>query len=67
MAATLIVYSLRVARLKCEVVHHMIGRQISGTTAREAFVTSATQTVMPAASINGRTVGDGKHGYTENG
>jgi D-alanine transaminase len=30
--------------------------------AREAFVTSATQTVMPVVRIDGRPVGDGKPG-----
>jgi D-alanine transaminase len=30
--------------------------------AREAFVTSATQIVMPVVSIDGRTIGDGKPG-----
>ena len=30
--------------------------------AREAFITSATQTVMPVVRIDGRTVGDGKPG-----
>jgi D-alanine transaminase len=30
--------------------------------AREAFVTSATQTVMPVVSIDGRKIGDGKPG-----
>lgn len=30
--------------------------------AREAFITSATQTVMPVVSIDGNTVGDGKPG-----
>jgi D-alanine transaminase len=31
-------------------------------TAREAFITSATQTVMPVVRIDGRTIGDGKPG-----
>jgi len=31
-------------------------------TAREAFVTSATQIVMPVVRIDGRTIGDGKPG-----
>jgi len=31
-------------------------------TAREAFITSATQTVMPVVRIDGRPVGDGKPG-----
>jgi len=30
--------------------------------AREAFITSATQTVMPVVSIDGRVIGDGKPG-----
>jgi D-alanine transaminase len=30
--------------------------------AREAFITSATQTVMPVVKIDGRTIGDGKPG-----
>ncbi|MGA2945411.1 MAG: D-amino-acid transaminase [Xanthobacteraceae bacterium] len=30
--------------------------------AREAFITSATQTVMPVVRIDGRTIGDGKPG-----
>ena len=30
--------------------------------AREAFITSATQTVMPVVRIDGRAVGDGKPG-----
>jgi len=30
--------------------------------AREAFVTSATQLVMPVVSIDGRPIGDGKPG-----
>ena len=30
--------------------------------AREAFITSATQTVMPVVRIDGRSVGDGKPG-----
>jgi D-alanine transaminase len=30
--------------------------------AREAFVTSASQTVMPVVRIDGRTIGDGKPG-----
>jgi D-alanine transaminase len=30
--------------------------------AGEAFITSATQTVMPVVRIDGRTIGDGKPG-----
>ena len=30
--------------------------------AREAFVSSATQIVMPVVRIDGRTIGDGKPG-----
>jgi D-alanine transaminase len=30
--------------------------------AREAFVTSATQIVIPVVSMDGRTIGDGKPG-----
>jgi D-alanine transaminase len=30
--------------------------------AREAFITSATQTVMPVVRIDGRLIGDGKPG-----
>jgi D-alanine transaminase len=30
--------------------------------AREAFITSATQTVMPVVRIDGRTIGNGKPG-----
>jgi D-alanine transaminase len=31
-------------------------------TAREAFITSATQLVLPVVKIDGRTVGDGRPG-----
>jgi D-alanine transaminase len=30
--------------------------------AREAFITSATQIVLPVVQIDGRTIGDGKPG-----
>jgi D-alanine transaminase len=31
--------------------------------AREAFITSASQTVLPVVSINGRPVGNGAPGF----
>jgi D-alanine transaminase len=39
-------------------------RLVEAYDAREAFITSATQTVMPVVRLDGRPIGDGKPGQT---